>query len=90
MHGRLDSIIPSTLNFHFPGLDSEAAMLALKDFVEISNGSACTSQNYTPSHVLQAMGMSEDAVRGALRASWFHETPEPDWSGMARVLAKLA
>jgi cysteine desulfurase len=90
MHGRLDSIIPSTLNFHFPGLDSEAVMLALKDFVEISNGSACTSQNYTPSHVLQAMGMSEDAVRGALRVSWFHETPEPDWSGMKQALAKLA
>ena len=90
VHGRLDSIIPSTLNFHFPGLDSEAVMLALKDFVEISNGSACTSQNYAPSHVLEAMGMSDDAIRGALRVSWFHETPEPDWSGMERALAKLA
>ena len=90
MHGLLDSTIPSTLNFHFPGLDSEAVMLALKDFVEISNGSACTSQNYTPSHVLQAMGLSEDAVRSALRVSWFHETPEPDWSGIEQALAKLA
>jgi cysteine desulfurase len=90
VHGRLDSIIPNTLNFHFPGLDSEAVMLALKDLVEISNGSACTSQNYTASHVLQAMGMSNDAVRGALRVSWFHETPEPDWVGMERALAKIA
>ena len=90
IHGRLESIIPNTLNFHFPGLDSEAVMLALKDLVEISNGSACTSQNYSPSHVLQAMGMSEDAVRGALRLSWFHQTPEPDWAGMERALARLA
>ena len=90
VHGQLDSIIPSTLNFHFPGLDSEAVMLALKDFVEISNGSACTSQNYTPSHVLEAMGMSDDAIRGALRVSWFHDTPEPAWSGIGRALAKLA
>src|SRR5262249_4137536 len=42
------------LNVSFPGVDSEALMLALKDVVAISNGAACTSASYAPSHVLQA------------------------------------
>jgi cysteine sulfinate desulfinase/cysteine desulfurase-like protein len=31
--------------------------VALKDLVAISNGSACTSSFYTPSHVIKAMSM---------------------------------
>ena len=36
------------LSLSFPGLDSEAVMVTLKDLVAISNGSACTSQRYEP------------------------------------------
>ena len=36
------------LNLAFPGIDSEALIVALKDLVAISNGSACSSSSYTP------------------------------------------
>jgi cysteine desulfurase len=62
--------IDSTLNFSIPGIDSEAAIVALKDVAAISNGSACTSQSYEPSHVLVAAGLDEERVAGALRLSW--------------------
>lgn len=81
--------VPNTLNVTIPGLDSEAVMLALKDLVSISNGSACTSQNYTVSHVLTAMGLSQDHVKGALRFSWCHLTPEPPWERVVDVLKSL-
>ena len=45
--GDQSKAVPSTLNIAIPGLDSEAAIVALKELVAISNGSACTSQNYT-------------------------------------------
>lgn len=77
------------LNISFPGLDSEAAMLALKDDVAISNGSACTSQSYNPSHVLEAMRLSEEAVRGAVRISWCHMTPRVDWGQIVSTIRKL-
>lgn len=71
--------VASTLNIAIPGLDSEAVMLALKDIIAISNGSACTSQNYAVSHVLAAMRLGEDHIRSALRLSWCHLTPNVDW-----------
>jgi cysteine desulfurase len=81
--------VASTLNVAIPGLDSEAVMLALKDLVAISNGSACTSQNYTVSHVLAAMGLSEDRAKGALRLSWCHLTPKVDWDEVTSVISAL-
>lgn len=79
-----------TLNLSVPGVDSEAAIVALKDVVAISNGSACTSQSYEPSHVLIAMGLSDDIVRGALRLSWCHLTPDVPWDDVASSLAALS
>jgi cysteine desulfurase len=40
----------------------------------VSNGSACTSQSYTRSHVLTAMGLDEQRIDGAIRMSWCHMT----------------
>lgn len=71
------------LNLSFPGLDSEALMVGLKDLIAISNGSACTSHSYKPSHVLEAMQMTPDQINAAVRLSWCHLTPEVDWQGLA-------
>lgn len=81
--------LPSTLNIAFPGADSEALILALKDLVAVSNGSACTSSSYTFSHVLTAMGLPRERVKGALRLSWCHMTPEVDWDGVQARLKVL-
>ncbi len=81
--------LPHVLNLSFPGLDSEAVMVALKDVVAISNGSACTSQSYEPSHVLKAMGLEDDAIRGAVRISWCHLTEGPNWEEVGRTIARI-
>ncbi|WP_032393097.1 cysteine desulfurase DndA [Rhodococcoides fascians] len=81
--------MPHTLNFSVPGVDSEAAIVALKDLAAISNGSACTSQRYEPSHVLLAMGLETARIEGALRFSWSHLTEQPDWQTVAERLGKI-
>jgi len=58
------------LNVCFPGIDGEALMMALREDVAISNGSACTSASYNPSHVLLAMGLDEDRISESVRISW--------------------
>lgn len=65
---------PFVLNFSVPGVNSEAAMVMLKGVVAVSNGSACTSSSYTPSHVLKAMHLDDKRIAGAIRISWGHMT----------------
>lgn len=77
------------LNLSFPGLDSEAMMVGLKDLIAISNGSACTSHSYKPSHVLEAMQMTPDQINAAVRISWCHLTPEVDWQGLAERIRMM-
>lgn len=86
INGDPERTVAHTLNVSLPGMDSEAAMLALKDIVAISNGSACTSQSYEPSHVLRAMGLPDQVIQGALRISWCHMTHGPDWQEVAETL----
>ncbi len=70
INGAPDRALPHILNVTIPGTDAEAVMVATKDLVAISNGSACTSSTYQPSHVLLAMGYDDDHIAGALRISW--------------------
>lgn len=89
INGSLDNTLASTLNFSVPGVDGEAAILALKDVVAVSNGSACTSQSYEPSHVLKAMDLDEDTIHGAIRVSWSHLSEDPQWGLLAERLSQL-
>lgn len=86
-NGDQDKTLPHVLNVAIPGLDAEAAMMMLRDLVAISNGSACTSSTYQPSHVLAAMGLGPERAQGALRLSWSHEPTAVDWASVAQRLA---
>lgn len=89
INGDVEHTHDHVLNFAVPGIDSEAMIVALKDLVAISNGSACTSASYTPSHVMLAMGQSEDEANEALRFSWCHMTEDVDWKAIAERISSL-
>ena len=81
--GDQSQVMDHVLNLSFPGLNSEALIVALKDLIAISNGSACTSSSYAPSYVLKAMGMTDDEANACIRISWCHMTEKVDWQGVA-------
>jgi cysteine desulfurase len=81
--------VPHIANVSFPGLDSEAVILALREVMAISNGSACTSARYTPSHVLSAMGLDDDRRRGAIRLSWGPDVVAPSTAAVNQALSVL-
>lgn len=89
LNGDPDRTIASTINVSIPGIDSEAAIVALKDMVALSNGSACTSQSYEPSHVLMAAGLPRTRIDGALRLSWGPTTDEVPVGEVAARLSSL-
>lgn len=70
INGDQQYCMPNTLNISFLGVDSEALMLAAKQHCSVSNGSACTSHDYSHSHVLSAMGLTDDRIESAIRLSW--------------------
>src|SRR5690606_27337047 len=88
--GEQSHVMPHVLNVSFQGLDSEALIVALKDLIAISNGSACTSASYTASHVLKAMGMTDDEANECVRISWCHMTPDIDWGLVAERISTLS
>jgi cysteine desulfurase len=58
--------LPNNLNVSLAYVDGEALLLSMKDLA-VSSGSACTSANPEPSHVLRALGTDEDLTRASLR-----------------------
>jgi len=58
--------LPGNLNVSFAYVDGEALLINMRD-IAVSSGSACTSANPEPSHVLRALGLSSDATRSSLR-----------------------
>jgi len=58
--------LPGNLNCAFPLVNGEALMISIKT-IGVSSGSACTSANPEPSHVLRALGLGEDLTRASLR-----------------------
>lgn len=68
--------VNSAVNICIPGVASEALMIMTKQYCSISNGSACTSKNYSPSYVLKAMGIPEEEIECSVRISWGPDTSE--------------
>lgn len=77
-NGSQEFCMPNTLNVSFNGVESEALMLSTKQYCGISNGSACTSQDYSPSYVLSAMGLDQDTISSAIRLSWGAKTDKEE------------
>lgn len=62
--------LPNNLNISVEGVQGETVLLSLDMMgVEASAGSACTTGNAEPSHVLLAMGLSDEDARGSVRLS---------------------
>jgi cysteine desulfurase len=79
--------MPNALNISFIGVDSEALMIAAKQCCSISNGSACTSRDYSHSHVLVTMGLPEARLESAVRLSWGAALlSRPDIDGLLAVV----
>jgi len=71
LNGHPDLRLPGTLNISFDRIDGAAIleMLAMQG-IAVSSGSACSSGEDKPSHVLTAMGLSPERARSAIRFSF--------------------
>lgn len=94
VNGDLEQRLPGNVHVSFPGIEGESLLIML-DMKGIcaSSGSACTTGARKPSHVLMAMGLSEQEARGSLRLtlSWENtrEELEETVQAIKEIVARL-
>ncbi|MEM6521348.1 MAG: aminotransferase class V-fold PLP-dependent enzyme, partial [Cyanobacteria bacterium P01_C01_bin.70] len=67
LNGHPTQRLANNLNISVAGLDGQALVLGLKHTVALSSGAACSSASTTPSHVLKALGHSDELAYASLR-----------------------
>jgi len=91
----LDAVLPdgtprrlvNNLNVHLPGIDGQTLLATLDDGeLAVSSGSACSSEQPRPSHVLLALGLDEDRARASLRFGLSRFTTEGEIDAAAALV----
>lgn len=93
VNGTLKNRLKNNINIRFNGIEGKAIINSISNRVAISAGSACTTQTTEPSHVLLAIGLSEEQAHSSIRIGFgrFNTSAEIDFVGneMCRVLDNL-
>ena len=88
INGSREHRLYNITNICFEGADSEAVILGLED-IALSNGSACTSTSLEPSHVLKALGLTDEQAFQSLRFSLSKYTTKEDIEKAVLMLSKV-
>jgi len=87
LNGHIQKRLPNNINLSFAGIEGESLVLKLDQCgISVSTGSACTSTDLTPSHVLLALGLPEDLAHGSLRLTLGRKTAKKDLDYVLKIL----
>ena len=88
LNGHRAHRLPNTSNLAIEGIDSEGMLMLLDQRgICCSAGSACTAGSLEPSHVLKAMGYSNERARGSLRFSFSRFNSETEVGQALQIVA---
>jgi cysteine desulfurase len=87
LNGHPEQSLPHITNFSFAAIEGESLVMKLDEAgIAASTGSACSSPNLEPSHVLVAIGVPLSMAHGSLRISTGRETTDADIERLLDVL----
>lgn len=66
VNGSMEHRLPGNLNLSFAHVDGESLLMGINE-IAVSTGSACTSTTIEPSHVLKALGITDDLAYSSIR-----------------------
>ena len=79
--------LANNLNIIFSGVEAEALVLYLDEYgIAVGTGSACAAGSDQGSHVLCALGRTQDEIRGSIRLSFGKDTTKDDIDYVMRYL----
>ncbi len=67
LNGHPTQRLAGNLNVSVAGVDGNALLLGLRSTIAVSSGSACTAATIEPSHVLRALGLTDQLAYGSVR-----------------------
>lgn len=86
VNGSMERRLPGNLNVAFPGVSADSLLTSLPDLA-VSTGSACSSATAEPSHVLRALGLSDEIARASVRFGLGRYTTEEEIDYAAQRVA---
>jgi cysteine desulfurase NifS len=90
LNGHRERRLPNTLNLTVPALRGESLVIALDQHgISLSSGSACKSGSPEPTHVLAAMGRTDEEAHCSVRLSLSERTTEDDIQATLQALARV-
>ena len=90
LNGHPEQSLPHITNFSFAAIEGESLVMKLDEAgIATSTGSACSSPNLEPSHVLVAIGVPLSMAHGSLRISTGRETTDADIDRLLDVLPSV-
>lgn len=90
LNGSKSQRLPNNIHITIPGQDNERLLMALDEAdVMCAAGSACSASNEEPSHVLRALGRSDEEAQASLRLTMGRHTTEEDVLAAVHILADL-
>jgi cysteine desulfurase len=87
-NGSAEFCHPGNLNIQFEGIDASRLIEVMQPTLSASTGSACNSEMVLPSHVLKALGLSDEAVTASMRLSLGRFSDESQIDRAVEVIAK--
>ncbi len=89
VYSPIEKGLSNTLSIRFTGIKSKELMMMLDYYgISVSSGSACSSQQNQPSHVLKAIGLTDEAAEETIRISFGKDTSLKDIKYVIKILKK--
>ena len=90
LNGSLTNRLPGNCNFSFPNVDAEELLFKLDEKgICASAGSACSTGNPMPSHVLIAIGLTPELANSTLRITFGEKNNKEDVDYLVKSLAEI-
>jgi cysteine desulfurase len=90
LNGSKSKRLPNNVHLTFPGVDNERLLIQLDELgILAAAGSACSASSEEPSHVLHALGLSDEVAQNSVRFTLGRATTDHDITTVVQTLTQL-
>jgi cysteine desulfurase len=87
LNGPMEPRLPNNLNVRVDAVHGETLLKAMASDIAVSSGAACATASAEPSHVLRAMGLSDEQARASIRFGLSRFTTEREIEAAGGIVA---